>query len=1000
MVSLSAEDGATIYYTMGAAPADPTDEDTEYVCAITITEATTIKAIAVKDGVSSTVASASYTLLKPSAPSFSVAATSFDTSFDVTISSPEGTTIKYTTDGSDPLVSGTAVDSNSQTITIPTSTTTVKAITIKNGVNSDVASVTYTYDDRTTPTFSLSTKALALTVNEDGAITVTTDSDGDIAFESSDEDHLFVDNTSDAAVGEIRADQEGEYTVTVSVTGSATYKDASDVVTVTVTKKTTATAISDASLSNTDLYSGTAAGTMAAAVTYNASPVDGATVAWTSSNEKVATITSAGVVTLVGKGSTIIRASYAGTAEYEASSATYDLKVTDSTPMIPYELVTSTSQLAAGDVITFVNEDAGNAIGAAKTNNFGTYKVSISDHAFEVKEGATGFSTFVLEKADPNYYFKQNGGTSYLASVSSSNNYMKLASRDNNAKASISISGGNASIVYQGTYTHNVMQYNSGSNLFACYASASQAAVQIYKKVKFANAITTTTAYTLDVVNNNETELTLTATATNGTVTYAITSATLEEDVNFTFDTETGELLLDDATPSGVIVITASAAETSTHKAAEDVVITITVVGAKVDPTIMVSNVEQTYGADYTLDTSDFLSGNVTLASSNLAVATVEGLVITPVAAGETTITVSTAANSMYNAGSDTFVFTVTAPAGLATTVAGSAVTTTFTDNDFAYSGTGLTWSSTDTATRSFESSGNARGIQIGAAKGEFTISTPNTATVTAVSMVVSTNNGNTNTLAVTVGGEDFTTVVNSSDVTTFTMPNANNQTVTFTGVAKGDIVITVDDAIKTVWFKSITVTYANTVPVTFNSAGYATVSSAYPLDFSAASNDYSAWQVTEVGSDGTIALDRLSTAIKGGQGVLLYSETQAGETVNILTTNATAVLGTNMLKAALVSSYFAANSIYGLAGNTFQPNSAGTIRAGKAYLDYDDVQTALSADVKNITLVFRDLTTGVQTNRTIGRAEAEAIFDLSGRRLTAPRKGINIVGGRKVVVR
>lgn len=59
----SATDGATIYYTMGATPADPTTSSTEYTGPITINEATTIKAIAVKDEMTnSNIGSASYTI--------------------------------------------------------------------------------------------------------------------------------------------------------------------------------------------------------------------------------------------------------------------------------------------------------------------------------------------------------------------------------------------------------------------------------------------------------------------------------------------------------------------------------------------------------------------------------------------------------------------------------------------------------------------------------------------------------------------------------------------------------------------------------------------------------------------------------------------------------------------------------------------------------------------------------------------------------------------------
>ena len=55
---------ADIYYTMGDSPADPTTSSTKYTAPISITEATTIKAIAVKEGMdNSSVATATYTII-------------------------------------------------------------------------------------------------------------------------------------------------------------------------------------------------------------------------------------------------------------------------------------------------------------------------------------------------------------------------------------------------------------------------------------------------------------------------------------------------------------------------------------------------------------------------------------------------------------------------------------------------------------------------------------------------------------------------------------------------------------------------------------------------------------------------------------------------------------------------------------------------------------------------------------------------------------------------
>ena len=77
----------------------------------------------------------------PAAPTFSPAGGTYSTAQSVTIScGTEGATIYYTTDGSDPTASSTQYTG---AITI-SSSTTLKAIAVKDGVSSAVASATYT----------------------------------------------------------------------------------------------------------------------------------------------------------------------------------------------------------------------------------------------------------------------------------------------------------------------------------------------------------------------------------------------------------------------------------------------------------------------------------------------------------------------------------------------------------------------------------------------------------------------------------------------------------------------------------------------------------------------------------------------------------------------------------------------------------------------------------------------------------------------------------------
>ncbi len=97
----------------------------------------------------------------------------------------------------------------------------------------------------------------------------------------------------------------------------------------------TTTTIDDTGITNTDVYTSTAAGSLAANVTAGGNAVTGATVTWSGNNDAVATIAADGTVTLVAAGSVTFTATYAGVADtYQSSSNTYELTVTSSAPYV------------------------------------------------------------------------------------------------------------------------------------------------------------------------------------------------------------------------------------------------------------------------------------------------------------------------------------------------------------------------------------------------------------------------------------------------------------------------------------------------------------------------------------------------------------------------------------------------------------------------------------------------------------------------------------------
>jgi len=98
------------------------------------------------------------------------------------------------------------------------------------------------------------------------------------------------------------------------------------------TRTATTVEIDASGITNTNKYTGTSAGELAAIVKAGETTV-GNSVTWSGNNDEVATIdASTGAVTLVAAGTVTFTASYAGDDDYKPSTSTYELTVTNDNP--------------------------------------------------------------------------------------------------------------------------------------------------------------------------------------------------------------------------------------------------------------------------------------------------------------------------------------------------------------------------------------------------------------------------------------------------------------------------------------------------------------------------------------------------------------------------------------------------------------------------------------------------------------------------------------------
>jgi len=191
---------------------------------------------------------------------------------------------------------------------------------------------------------------------------------------------------------------------------------------------------------------------------------------------------------------------------------------------------------------------------------------------------------------------------------------------------------------------------------------------------------------------------------------------------------------------------------------------------------------------------------------------------------------------------------------------------------------------------------------------------------------------------------------------------------------------------------------------ITIGSAGMGTFCSTHPLDFSG-TDDIKAYIVSAFKpSTGEVTLTRI-TDVPANTGIVVRGDANTyaipwgpGETVvaNMLV-GVTEDTQLNKVDGDYTNYILAKKN-----GNLgfYAVTDGSTLSAGKAYLPLPTAQLPSgTAGARQLTMVFDDETTGIQQIQSDVKSNGD-YYDLQGRRVSTPTRGLYIVNGKKVVIK
>ena len=726
---------------------------------------------------------------------------------------------------------------------------------------------------------------------------------------------------------------------------------------------------------------------------------------WSSSDEDVATVDENGLVSAIAAGPATITVTTTDGGKTATCNVTVKAK-----EGIWYSLVTSTNNLAEGDKVIIVNTDNKRAMSTTQnTNNRSATDVNIdSGKAFVPKNG--NIQVLTLEgNAEDGWYFKTGSG--YLYAASSSENQLRTKSdKDDNAKATITISNGATSVVFQGTNTRNVLQNNG--QIFSCYGSASQSPVDIYKlddekqdaELSFSEETVTVNVGEIDAfvspTFNNPNNLTVTATSTDESVA--------------AFDVETSEIVLNGAVGTAEITVTSAATDEFRAGVA---FITVTVKKAETAVSFAEPVVEITYGDNYDKQkaTAEGFSGNLVYTSSKESVVKFHGNgVIDVLGHGTVTITATAPATETTEESSATYTLKIYEPADA---VVGQTelLNEKFDDcngdepkDGFGGNSSNFTNVPASLAEAGWELTRCQAGdgyLKLTSGKGDGTVTTPSIALngTTTLSFDVAPWKNETATIEVSLENATFEDGITTSK--TFNDLEQNTwKTKTFDIIGNGNVKISITSKTWRSFIDNVVVgggaQPAHEINLTFSSAGYLTWVATADIDFDQTA-DVTAYQITEATPQG-ITAEEVKKAPKGAALLL-----KGSGKVQLTRTSDVAPLQNNKMQACTDA------SVTGITGSATSTNIyvlgnggnglgfymlKNTLQAGKGYLKISG-----DAGAKATFIGFEETeaaeTTGI-SDYTVPSTEDDHFYNLQGVRVVRPQKGIYIKNGKKMIIK